>query len=73
LQEEEIIAQSLLLKELNNAKRKKRVKINKKLSIFSKKIKKNKRNIIINYSCKSSKLKKKLYSKILITYLILRN
>jgi len=48
-----------LLKELNNAKKKKYIKINKKLSISSKKIKKNKRNIIISNSCKSSKLKKK--------------
>jgi len=48
-----------LSKELNNAKRKKRVEINKKLSISLKKIKKNKRDIIINYNPKSSKLKKK--------------
>jgi len=48
-----------LSKESNNAKRKKRIKINNKSSIFSKKIKKNKRNIIVNYKRESSKLKKK--------------
>jgi len=48
-----------LSKESNNAKRKKRVEINKELSIFLKKIKKNKRNIIISYNRKSSKLEKK--------------
>jgi len=48
-----------LLKKLNNAKKKKCVEIDKKLSIFSKEIKKNKRNIIISYNRKSSKLEKK--------------